>query len=78
MLAISSHAAVISESSTVTISTRPFAISASTSSRCAGSAMRIAEASVVARSAACTETMRVDAPSSEKPFAYATLLPPPP
>ena len=36
---------------------------------CAGSAIRIAEANVVARSAAWPTTIRVDAPSSAKPLA---------
>ena len=68
-LARSSHIRVMSSSVTATGSTLLSATSASTSARCAGSAMRIAEASVVDRSTACAEIIRSCTPSSAKPFA---------
>ena len=47
--------------------------------RCTGSTMRMAEACVWARSAACTGWIRGSAPAaSSKPRAYARVLPPPP
>src|SRR5437763_154091 len=68
-LAISSQASVFSSSRTETSSARPPATSASTSCACAGSAIRIAEAIVCARSLACPPTSRSVAPSSANPFA---------
>jgi len=67
--ASSSHIRVMSSSVTATGSTVPSATSASTSARCAGSAIRIADARVVERSTAWAEIIRTLTLSSAKPFA---------
>ena len=72
------HADLNSSSLSVTALTRPAAIIASTFARCAGSPMRIADAKVVLRSAACPTTSDGSIPASRQPAATADTFPPPP
>ena len=69
----------ISSSASGTVDPPERAIASSASSRCAGSAMRMAVAIVYARAEASPTTKGGRSPAaSSKPSAYARVLPPPP